>query len=59
MTLVAVVPVYLTVEVEGVNVPTFTKGVPEPERVIVLDDPSRVPALRLSIEFTFNRSLKV
>ena len=34
-------PVYLIVEVEGVNVPVFTNGVPLPERVMVLLDPSR------------------
>ena len=43
---VAEVPVYLMVEVDGVNVPETTKGVPLPERVTVRDEAFRVPAVR-------------
>lgn len=49
VTLAPVEEVYLMVEVDGVNVPVFTKGVPEPDNVIVLLDPSNVPAAMVNI----------
>ena len=47
--MVAAVPVYLRVEVEGVNVPLMIRGVPEPERVMVLLEALKLPAEILKI----------
>ena len=44
MTSVARVPVYLTVDDDGVNAPPTTNGVLEPERVMVRDEALKVPA---------------
>ena len=49
--LVAEVLVYWNVDVEAVNVPCFTNGVPEPERVHILEPASRV--WRVKIVKTF------
>ena len=44
---------YLTVEVPGVKVPLATNGVPEPERVIVRLEASKMPELIVKIEAIF------
>ena len=61
MILTAGPPVYLTVEVEGVNVPLMTNGVVEPERVMVLSNGSNVPVLIVKTEPTvkFPAAVKV
>jgi len=43
--LVSPLPVYFTVEVEQVNVPVLTNGVPVPDKVIVLSLASNSPLL--------------
>ena len=54
--MVADEPVYLIVEVPGVKIPLITNGVPEPERVIVLLEASKVPAEILRTLATFKSS---
>ena len=59
--LVGETPVYLTVELEGVNVPARRKAVPDPAKVIMRFAASKLPALIVSTELTdrFPAAVKV
>ena len=48
----ALVPVYIIVEVPSVKVPVMTRGVPLPDRVIVLSEAFNVPAFMSSTPAT-------